>query len=269
MHLDLNAEGDEGLLMPFGKASSKSQHQDDHNPLFAPPPAHRHTRRSFFRRRERKPPEPKLEEPQEEPKNVKKQATTFKFPSAPQAFALDEETEDPYKDRPQAEPKSSQKQVKPPEKKDESSDEDSSSSEEETEEGNKTRDSENCAPPSRRQTRDGLNAAPTNSFRNPSHPRLSDSRAGASQMMKEYTSKRLEGHGNSQPEPDAPLSGLNRFFKRLRGPEMKTMKIATEDTKDERTLGETVTHVMQVALVPEVYADDMEGKDGDFQAFLD
>jgi hypothetical protein len=259
MRLDLKAEGDEGLLMPLGNASNKSQQDDEHNPLFAPPPAYKQTRRSFFRRRERKPPEPKLEEPQDEQKNVKKQAVTFKFPSAPQAFAEDEETDDPYKDA--SEPKSTQKQVKPPEKKKEDlTVEESSSSEEETEKGNKTRDSENCAPPSRRQTRDGLNAAPTNSFRNQSHPRLSDSKAEACQMMKEYTAKRLEGHGNSQPEPDAPLSGFNRFLKRLRGPEMKAMKIATEDTKDQRTLGETVTHVMQVALVPEVYADDMEGE---------
>lgn len=71
----------------------------------------------------------------------------------------------------------------------------------------------------------------------------------------------MEGHGNSKPEPDTPLHAMGRMFRRMsRRSDMKAMKIATEDTKDEKTLGETVTHCVQVALVPEIYADDIEGE---------
>jgi hypothetical protein len=41
---------------------------------------------------------------------------------------------------------------------------------------------------------------------------------------------------------------------------MKAMKIATEATKDDRTMGETVAHCFNVAILPEIYCDDIEGE---------
>jgi len=71
----------------------------------------------------------------------------------------------------------------------------------------------------------------------------------------------LEGYGNSKPEEDTPFSAMGRMFRRIsRRSDMKSMKIATEDTKDEMTFGETVAHCVNVALVPEVYAEDIEGE---------
>lgn len=125
MQLDLNAPGDEGLLVPFGREKDAAP-AETHNPLFAPQPVYRQNRVGFFRRRERKP-APKGPGPQkeEEEKVIKKQSVTFSFPTAPQAFADEEQTDDPYHDNPAND--SSQK-PKQPKKKEESSDEDSSSS---------------------------------------------------------------------------------------------------------------------------------------------
>jgi len=72
------------------------------------------------------------EKPEEEQDNKPrtKQVVTFSFPSAPQAFASEEEVDDPFKDKPATD---TSEQNKEPEKEEESSDEDTSSSEEEGE----------------------------------------------------------------------------------------------------------------------------------------
>ena len=79
----------------------------------------------------------------------------------------------------------------------------------------------------------------------------------------QYDSPRpkMDGYGNSQPQNDTKVAAVGRLFRHLRRTgEMKTMRVATDATKDERTIGETVTHCFQVAIAPEIYAENMEGE---------
>jgi hypothetical protein len=70
----------------------------------------------------------------------------------------------------------------------------------------------------------------------------------------------MDGYGNIQPQDDTPVAAVGRLIRRFQRPEMKSMKIATEATTDEMTIGETVTHCLQVVIAPEIYAEDIQGE---------
>lgn len=70
--------------------------------------------------------------------------------------------------------------------------------------------------------------------------------------------KKLEGHGSSRPQDEPPENPVKQFLRKMRekGSDLSKMKVATEATKDDKTVMEKVGHVVAVALVPELYGDD-------------
>jgi hypothetical protein len=67
---------------------------------------------------------------------------------------------------------------------------------------------------------------------------------------------KLEGFGSAPALPDPRDNALHRFFRRIvHRSELKTMKIATEQTKNEKTLKDHFEHAVTLAVAPEL-ADD-------------
>jgi hypothetical protein len=197
---------------------------------------------SFFLR-EKQPEESKGRPDKPTEKRVeKKQVATFSFPNVPLEYAQEEPVE-------ASEAESGMESLQTEKTKrrveggsnEENSDEDES--EEESSEGEQGEsEQENCSPVK------------------PDRPNPVEQSRGSTQddLLRAKSKTKMNGNGNSQPQDDKPAGLLGRF--RRSGSEMKSMKIATEATKDERTVGETVTHCLQVVVAPEIYAEDFQGE---------
>mmetsp|Transcript_16011 Transcript_16011/g.23556 ORF Transcript_16011/g.23556 Transcript_16011/m.23556 type:complete len:718 (-) Transcript_16011:379-2532(-) len=87
----------------------------------------------------------------------------------------------------------------------------------------------------------------------------------------ENRSWKVEGFGSSPPPPnhvnDKETNPVGRFLRRFRNnrsnrdPDLRDMKVATEDTKDELTLTEKITKAALVVIAPEVYLEQEDGDD--------
>lgn len=87
----------------------------------------------------------------------------------------------------------------------------------------------------------------------------------------ESRSWRVEGYGNTpMPQNDDSSKGLGGLFRSWRGgggggrrrnadDDLRSMKVATEDTKDDKTILEHIGKAALVVLIPELYADEEDG----------
>lgn len=87
----------------------------------------------------------------------------------------------------------------------------------------------------------------------------------------ESRSWRVEGYGNTpMPQNDDSSKGLGGLFRGWRGggggrrrnadDDLRSMKVATEDTKDDKTMLEHIGKAALVVLIPELYADEEDGE---------
>jgi hypothetical protein len=227
LQLDLSAEHGDHLLVPFGRAMENADSdRNDPNPA-APPPVQKKRRGLFFRWSLENQPEESKDKVDEKETLVKKnQALTFSFPNTPLEYAKEEQPLAPIAET-EKESFQTEKTQRTEEEEEEESEEENES-EKENSENERESHTPASSPNTNEQSRDLMRE---------DSPRL-----------------KMDGYG-SQPQVEK-----RPWFWRLRRPEMKTMKIATEATKDEMTIGETVTHCFNVAVLPEIYCDDMEGE---------
>jgi hypothetical protein len=177
----------------------------------------------------------------------KKQVATFSFPNAPLEYAEEEPVED-------SEAKRGTESLQTKETK--SSEEDRSHGENSDEDKSEEKRSESEQGESKEEK--CITVRPDRP--NPASSCIGEQSRGSTQdeLLRAKSKMKINGYGNSQQKGDKS-SGLFGLFCRS-GSEMKSMKIATETTKDERTVGETITHCLQVVIAPEIYAEDMEGE---------
>lgn len=241
MMLDLST--DDGLLVPFHRSAEPvTSDREAMIPTTNDASTNNSSRglsRFLFSRRP--PPEP----PKQEEKLPLK-VTTFAFPKARAEVA--ETLSEPYKEK---EPQD--------EDSDDGSDEDDSSDDEDSE--------INKEKPRRKKETAKADPPPKRSLRN-----LDDWDPNENPWQEEKTetrSWRMEGIG-STPEPlnDNESKGFVGLWRSLRGhnhrrrgddDDLRSMKVATEDTKDDKTLLEQIGKAALVVMVPELYADIEDG----------
>jgi hypothetical protein len=252
--LDLSAEDGDGLLVPFRNAMENiGSNRNDPNPAFAPLPVQKKRRGLFFRRsRENQLEESKDSCDEKETLVKENQALPLSFPNAPSEYADKEQSIAPLAETGKGSFKTDKTQRTEEEEEEEeedsqeeSSDEDDNEEEEEEEEDSQEESSDEDENEEENSVNEQENHAPTSS-----HYTNEQSR---DLMQQDSPRLKMDGYGTHPQVEKRP------WFWRLRRPEMKTMKIATEATKDDRTIGETVAHCFNIAILPEIYCDDMEG----------
>jgi hypothetical protein len=250
MTLDLSgAGGDDGLLVPFSRpfAPTATPKQNETESLFNSNSNHSNSNRrnnnrqgssnrgfgGFFRRNNFD----KEAAEEERRKNLPLKTTTFAFPKAHV-----EQAEIP-------EPPLPKKEKQPQDESEESSsgEEDDSDDEYETDE-----DDEAPKPSPNLKKMDEWD--PT---QNPYYEERQESRPW-----------RVEGFGTTPvATQEKKPKGIGGFFSRFGrnnssrhgDDDLRTMRVATEDTKDQKSMAEHVAKAALVVLIPELYADDEEG----------
>lgn len=251
MMLDLSA--DDGLLVPFHRSSDPVKNEGEslfHSSNNDSNSSNNNSASRGFARflfsRKAHPDPPKCEE-----ENLPLKETTFAFPKARAEVA--ESFPEPFKE----------KEPQDEDSDDDDDDDDESGDEEEDGHDNREKPRTKSATPKPA-------APPQKSLRN-----LDEWDPHENPWYEEKTetrSWRIEGIGNT-PAPPVDNSneskGFVGFWRNLRGhghrrraddiDDLRSMKVATEDTKNDKTLLEQIGKAALVVLVPELYADIEDG----------
>jgi hypothetical protein len=252
MMLDRSGGGDDGLLVPFSRPTAPTNETE---PIFSSKSSKNSSNSKrglgrFFGRRNSQESKENMEE--ELPLKV----TTFAFPKARVEQA--EFIPDPYSDDNRGKEPQDDSGIEEDSEEEESDDDDDEDDDDEEEEKEKTRNRpvpRNRSVPQRttvsqKKLTDVDKWDPT---QNPYYEETTESR-----------SWRIEGYGSAPlvDEENKP-KGLGGLWRSLRGrnskDDLKSMKVATEDTKDDMTMAEQIAKTALVVLVPELFADDEDG----------